>query len=537
MSARIAGSVGLLLALAAGAGADMERLRWSREPWGRGAGALRAIAVDAQTGNVAFGDEQGVTLALSGAGGRWFARTAPVADLVFDRGGALWIATGDGLWRRGPGAAAPVVDRSPAPGEAARRVHRLALAGDLLAAASDAGVFASLDGLRWSRVDAAAPGGPAQAVALRSSNANGYELWWLAGASIWRAELERDADIVRVIGVRQEHVVGVPAGVAPVDVLAGSARDGIVVLYPRALALRTAGRTDSIGQTDRGEQADRTGWTIWRPVMPPGTEAKRIDRALGAFWLATDRGLLRSEDLRSVWSRAGMPAGWLATAAVANDGRQLFTASATGVLRGVGEEPTRVSASAPDVLRTPRREPLEDSGLDVRRVQAMALSHLGLDAERSRELRRRASSRSWWPKLDLHVGYGGDRSVRRDFDQTFSSGATHRLFDRDTERGDDWDLALGLRWDLAAAVFDPELIDLAREDRQWISLRDDLLDEVNLLYFERLRVLLELTARADSDAYEAERLRLRAGELAAGLDAWTGGGFTRALAHPDRHQE
>ncbi len=77
----------------------------------------------------------------------------------------------------------------------------------------------------------------------------------------------------------------------------------------------------------------------------------------------------------------------------------------------------------------------------------------------------------------------------------------------------------------------------AREERQWISLRDDVLDEINLLFYERLRVLLELASLADPDAYEAERLRLRAGELAAGLDAWTGGGFTHALSHPDRHQE
>ncbi|MDH3685831.1 MAG: hypothetical protein OEP95_06365, partial [Myxococcales bacterium] len=53
---------------------------------------------------------------------------------------------------------------------------------------------------------------------------------------------------------------------------------------------------------------------------------------------------------------------------------------------------------------------------------------------------------------------------------------------------------------------------------------DEVLDEVNQLYFERRRVLLEL-AEAPGRSAESARHRLRADELAAGLDAWTGGWF------------
>ena len=158
-------------------------------------------------------------------------------------------------------------------------------------------------------------------------------------------------------------------------------------------------------------------------------------------------------------------------------------------------------------------------------------------AARQRRLRESAASRSWWPELALKVAYGGDRSTRLDFDQSFVSGAARQLFDRDLDRGDDWDAALSLSWDLAAAVFDPQVIDLAREQRAWIALRDDVLDEINLLYFERRRALLDLSSQPDPASLEAEHLRLRVGELAAGLDAWTGASFSRALAHPDRQQE
>jgi hypothetical protein len=83
-----------------------------------------------------------------------------------------------------------------------------------------------------------------------------------------------------------------------------------------------------------------------------------------------------------------------------------------------------------------------------------------------------------------------------------------------------------LRWDLGSLAFDPELVDVSREAREVIELRDDVLDEVNQLYYERRRVLADLGALAP-EAPEAERLRLRAAELGAGLDAWTGGWFGR----------
>ena len=67
----------------------------------------------------------------------------------------------------------------------------------------------------------------------------------------------------------------------------------------------------------------------------------------------------------------------------------------------------------------------------------------------------------------------------------------------------------------------------SREAREVIELRDDVLDEITQLYFERGRVLVELAAAQTPE--EALRLRLRAAELAAGIDAWTGGWFSRAL--------
>jgi hypothetical protein len=159
-------------------------------------------------------------------------------------------------------------------------------------------------------------------------------------------------------------------------------------------------------------------------------------------------------------------------------------------------------------------------------LHAAALRRQGLEASRLRMLRERVSRRGWLPELELAVGYENEQDRRWDFDESFVSGATRRLQDRQRDRARGLDVTLSLSWDLGDTIFDPEEIDLSREARAVIALRDDVLDEVTQLYFERLRVLARLEASPDPG--ERAQLVLRAAELAAGLDAWTGGAFNAA---------
>jgi hypothetical protein len=144
-------------------------------------------------------------------------------------------------------------------------------------------------------------------------------------------------------------------------------------------------------------------------------------------------------------------------------------------------------------------------------------------------LRHGAQRRAWWPIVVVRAAGQWDDSWSTDFDQSFLSGATRHLTDRDRNRGDEFDASLSLSWDLGGIAYEPESIDVSRETREVIELRDDVLDEITQLYFERRRVLAELGALNGPTAPEQRLLRLRADELAAGIDAWTGGWFSRQV--------
>ena len=145
-------------------------------------------------------------------------------------------------------------------------------------------------------------------------------------------------------------------------------------------------------------------------------------------------------------------------------------------------------------------------------------------------LRRGAQRRGWWPIVILRGGAGWDRSDNIDRDQAFLSGEMRHLIDRARDRDHAADVSLSLSWDFSDVAYEPESIDVSRETREVIELRDNVLDEITQLYYERRRVLAALAAEPAPSAAEQQRLRLRADELAAGIDAWTGGWFSREVA-------
>jgi len=62
-----------------------------------------------------------------------------------------------------------------------------------------------------------------------------------------------------------------------------------------------------------------------------------------------------------------------------------------------------------------------------------------------------------------------------------------------------------------------------------VQLRDEILEEVTRLYFERKRLLGELKKTRDTDDAETRKKTLRVEELTAYIDAFTGGRFSEAI--------
>jgi len=495
---------------------------------GRG---LQAVALHPPTGRLAVGDDRGVRL-RGPEGWRDHATGGPVRDLAFDTddpSGALWIASDAGLLRLSPDGR--LERRPPAPGERGSQPTRVEAAGGILAVATSSGAFVSADGRAWTPVRGEVPSGPADAIALRSQHlgSGSFELWLSAGGRLYG-----------VRGRRAEQGL-------ELDAPGRVAREGRGASEPAAdLAFSPDGVLWALGDGWVARVEPGTAGPVpTEPLaLPPGAEARRLRVTATGAWLATDRGLLAAESPAGPW-RPAAPALGDEVHDLLAAGETLYATGENGLALVGGDGSSHPGAGlaagrVPHVPTASARAGPAGNGFplpslwagepSIATVQRAALAYQDLGPGRMRQLREGVDRRGWLPSLRLTASGDLARDRSKDFDQQFTGGATRDLFDEEIDRRSDAGVFLELRWDLGDVAFHPEAIDVSRESRLVIQLRDDVLDEVNRLYFERRRVLTELVALDPARREEAARLRIRADELAAGLDAWTGGWFGRQVA-------
>jgi hypothetical protein len=92
-----------------------------------------------------------------------------------------------------------------------------------------------------------------------------------------------------------------------------------------------------------------------------------------------------------------------------------------------------------------------------------------------------------------------------------------------------WDVSLN--WDLADMVWSGDQTSIDSRSKLMVEMRQDLLDQAVRLYFERRRLQIE-TSLMDHDSPEKWQNEMRIDELTAGLDALTGGLFSKAIDRP-----
>jgi hypothetical protein len=167
---------------------------------------------------------------------------------------------------------------------------------------------------------------------------------------------------------------------------------------------------------------------------------------------------------------------------------------------------------------------------DIRQVHSWAIDYGEVSHQKIETWRRQAKQRALVPSLRFGASGGHAITISDTIYGSSSSGGTHYIApdDKSFRRDVGWTATVG--WDLADWVWSSAQTSIDARSKLMVELREDILDQVTRLYFERRRLQMDLGVYgAGDDARAAMEKTLRIDELTALIDGFTGGRFGRAL--------
>jgi len=162
--------------------------------------------------------------------------------------------------------------------------------------------------------------------------------------------------------------------------------------------------------------------------------------------------------------------------------------------------------------------------LSIREVQEIAIRYAEVGPDKIEQWRRLANKKAWLPEFSVGVSRNSADVWH------WESGSSTKYSDDTLRRGRDtidWDVSL--KWDLSEIIWNDDQISIDVRSRLNAQLREDILDEVTKLYFERLRLKMEMDGIRIEDRKKLNQMELKIEELTASLDALTGGRFSKGI--------
>ena len=456
------------------------------------------------------------------------------------------------------------------PGEGT--INALAMRAELILAATSRGLYRSIDdGATWART-------------FRGRHED--ETWCTTVA------LNPDHPEIIVIGTRDGALISTDAGQRWTALGAPQAAheivhlawrlhapDRLILLTPTTLFMgeRSSGRwtqrfrlpsademessTDaSSEEPDDAEEADEDGVRLTAVAQDPGdpvtlflagTRGLRVSHDDGATWARCPSAGLESARLLDVIRGASLPGVYAATRRgvarydpgaeswqVITEGRAttqvhriamvpdgLWAATDHGLYHLRLPSSIDGSSAPPSAAQLLARFAAEPT---VGQVREAAIRYAEVSPEKIAAWRRQARYRAVLP----HLSITADTSLT-DF-RHWDSGSNPDTLLRG-ERDIDW--STSLTWELGDLVWSDDQTSIDVRSKLMVQLRNDIVDEVTRLYFERRRLQLLLINHPAPRLEELASQQLRLQELTALLDGLAGGYFSSHIHTTETQRE
>ncbi len=280
--------------------------------------------------------------------------------------------------------------------------------------------------------------------------------------------------------------------------------------------------------TPHGVVFSSDGGTEWTHLPSNGLDGAEVTElavdplfSVRLYALAKGNLFVYSERL-GFWKkvRADLPAGGVLKIALDPPGRSLWLGSQGGLFRIPMETVNAFLSSEED--GSGGGEGIGASALQpsIQEVQGAAIAYAEVDPQKILRWRSLARWRAFVPTFKVDLDQGRDANIVSSTTSgttKFTLGPEHRSFS----------LGFGFSWDLGDFIWSSDQTAIDVRSRLMVQLRQDLLEELTRVYFERKRLLAEFDGHPTGDPILQKERSVRIEELSAYLDAMTGGWFSK----------
>ncbi len=155
-------------------------------------------------------------------------------------------------------------------------------------------------------------------------------------------------------------------------------------------------------------------------------------------------------------------------------------------------------------------------------IHKAAIKYAEVDPNKITTWRKQAALKAVLPEVS--VGYNNDTNATVT-SATSNGKTTYTLGPDDTSYG--WDFSV--KWDLGELIWNGDQTSIDSRSKLMAELRQDILDQVTKLYFERQRLKSQVALMPTNDQAAKIEQEIRLQELTASIDALTGGYFSREI--------
>lgn len=259
----------------------------------------------------------------------------------------------------------------------------------------------------------------------------------------------------------------------------------------------------------------------------PGKKINHLTASGDSFYAATDHGAFQwnheKNSLRNISD--GLPSKEVHMMSYHPASGDLFAATKKGIFRypkpEFKEGAPVVLAPKPDVREILDRFRHEPTILEV---QFAAIRYAEVHPDKIKAWREAAMKKAWLPTLSVTADSNTDQNV--DLDRGGTNDPDKFIIGPAEESTD---FHAGISWDLGDLVWNDDQTSIDTRSKLMVELRDDLMNEVTHLYFERRRLQVDTLMAPPKELPLQIEKELKLQELTAGIDALTGGFFSKRL--------